>query len=136
MAAKNTSSKSAPANPWTDQHLETLVGQLLRFGVLLSAAVVFIGGIIYLVRHRGSLPDYSTFHGEPDEVRSINRIVRYAWAGHGRGMIQLGLLLLIATPVARVILAIIGFAKERDHLYTIVSSIVFVILLYSLLVSA
>ena len=54
----------------------------------------------------------------------------------GRGIIQLGLLLLIATPVARVALSIFGFAKERDRMYVVFTLIVFSILLYSLIGSA
>jgi uncharacterized membrane protein len=48
-------------------------------------------------------------------------------------LIQLGLLLLIATPIFRVALSIVGFAIERDHLYVGFTAVVLVILLYSLL---
>jgi uncharacterized membrane protein len=51
-------------------------------------------------------------------------------------LIQLGLLLLIATPVARVAVAIVGFALERDRLYTVISLIVLLILLASLIHAA
>lgn len=120
---------------WSDQKLEILVGQLLRAGVLLSAAVVFLGAIIYLFRHATEPMALGAFHGEPADLRTIRGIFSQTRAGHGRGIIQLGLLLLVATPIARVALSIFGFAKERDHLYVVLTSIVFVILLYSLLVS-
>ena len=45
---------------------------------------------------------------------------------------QFGLLLLIATPVARVAMAVVGFALERDRLYVVVSLIVLTVLLLSL----
>lgn len=48
-------------------------------------------------------------------------------------MIALGLLLLIATPVARVALAAFGFLREGDWLYTAVASFVLAVLLFSLL---
>ena len=102
---------------WTDQKIEEIVGNLLRTGVLLSAGVVFFGGIVYLIRHGWSVADYSIFHGEPEELRTVGGILRYAFSFHGRGIIQLGLLLLIATPVARVAFAAWGFAAERDRLY-------------------
>ena len=60
-------------------------------------------------------------------------IAEEAAALHSAGIIQLGLLLLIATPVMRVVLAVVGFALERDHLYTIVSLIVLAVLMYSFL---
>jgi uncharacterized membrane protein len=48
-------------------------------------------------------------------------------------LIQLGLLLLIATPIVRVALSIVGFTIERDYLYVGFTAVVLVILLYSLL---
>ncbi len=124
-----------PSRGWTDQTIEILLGKLLRTGVFLSAAVVFIGAVIYLVRHGSSPMDFGAFRGEPAEFRTIRGIITATIALRGRGIIQLGLLLLIATPVARVALSIVGFAEERDRLYVALTSIVFVILMYSLLVS-
>jgi uncharacterized membrane protein len=123
----------APA--WTDEKLEILVGRLLQTGVFLSAAVVFLGAIIYLFRHGLEPMNLGAFRGEPAEFRTIRGIFSAVRAVRGRGIIQLGLLLLIATPIARVILSIFGFAKERDRLYVTLTAVVFVILLYSLLVS-
>ena len=77
--------------------------------------------------------EFQVFHGEPAEMRSLHGIIRSALALHGRGVIQLGLLLLIATPVARVAFSIFGFAKERDYMYVGFTTIVLVILLYSML---
>jgi uncharacterized membrane protein len=62
--------------------------------------------------------------------------VHAALALRGRGIVQLGLLFLIATPVARVAFAAFGFAIERDWLYVGISSFVLLVLLYSLLGSA
>jgi uncharacterized membrane protein len=118
---------------WTDQKLENLVGNLLRAGVSLSAFVVAIGGIIYLARHGREPANYRVFQGEPSELKSVGGIVRFAFGFHGRGIIQFGLLLLIATPVFRVALSIWGFAAERDRMYMIFTGIVLVVLLYSLL---
>jgi uncharacterized membrane protein len=58
--------------------------------------------------------------------------LREAFSFQGRGIIQLGLLLLIATPVARVALSIVGFAAERDRMYVSFALIVLAILFYSL----
>lgn len=122
-----------PESNWTDQRIEDIVGNLLRTGVLLSALVVSAGGLIYLVRY-GQLPvDFRVFRGEPEDLRSLHGIVRSTVRLQGRGIIQLGLLLLIATPVARVAFSIIAFAKERDRTYVVLTLIVFLILAYSLL---
>jgi uncharacterized membrane protein len=118
---------------WTDRKIEETVGNLLRAGVLLSAVVVLTGGVIYLFRHGFSPADYSVFRGEPPDYKSLPGIFRGAMAVRGRAIIQLGLVLLILTPVARVAFSIIGFMEEEDHMYTSFTIFVLVILLYSLL---
>lgn len=122
-----------PKSNWTDQRIEDIVGNLLRTGVFLSALVVLAGGIIYLMRHGQSPVDFRVFRGEPADLRSLHGIIRSTFQLHSRGIIQFGLLLLIATPVARVALSIFGFAKERDRTYVLLTFIVFLILSYSLL---
>jgi uncharacterized membrane protein len=117
---------------WTDRKVEDLVGNLLRAGVFLSALIVFVGAVVYLARHGGELADYRVFHGEPNQLRTIPGALHEAFSFQGRGIIQLGLLLLIATPVARVVLSIVGFAAERDRMYVGFATIVLIILMYSL----
>jgi uncharacterized membrane protein len=118
---------------WTDQKVESIISTLLRVGVLTSAIVVFIGGGIYLARHGSSPADYRVFQGEPAAYRQIKGIFQEAVHLRGRGIIQLGLLLLIATPIARVIFSLFGFLVEKDRMYATFTAIVLVILLYSLL---
>ena len=116
-----------------DRRLETIMGRLLQTGVLLAAATVFAGGAAYLLQHHAEQVSYRTFvTGSPD-LRTFAGIIRSAAHLHSEAWMQLGLLLLIATPVARVALAIVGFALERDRLYTIVSLIVLLILAFSLI---
>ncbi len=118
---------------WTDQKIEGIVGNLLRAGVLLSALVVLVGAFVYLIRHGRSPADYHIFHGEPANFRSLSGILHEAFHGRGRGIIQLGLVMLIATPVARVAFAVWGFAEEHDRMYVAFTLIVLAVLLYSLL---
>jgi uncharacterized membrane protein len=117
--------------PWRDRRIEIILGNLLRTGVLLSASVVLCGACIYLARHAHEPTDYHVFRGEPSEFRSIPGVIRSVMNGRGRGLIQLGLLLLIATPIARVVFSIAGFAIERDRMYVAFTLIVLAILLYS-----
>ena len=121
---------------WTDQRIENIVGNLLRAGVILSAVVVLCGGVLYLIKYGHAPADYRIFRGEPTDLKSVSGIVRDAFALHSRGIIQLGLLLLIATPVARVAFSIFGFAEEEDRMYVAFTVIVLLILLYSLIGSA
>ncbi len=117
----------------TDQKLEIAIGRMLQAGVFLAAAVVLVGGLLYLHQKTGPRPDYSQFHGEAHALISPVSIVKNAFHGEAQSIIQLGLLLLIATPIARVVLAAVGFLFERDRLYFWVSLIVLAVLLYSLL---
>ena len=117
---------------WNDKRIETWVGVMLRTGVMLAAAVVLAGGALYLAQNRGPRPDYEHFHGEPAHLMSLRGIGHGVATGDPRSIIMLGLLLLIATPVGRVVMCVVGFLFERDRLYVAVSSLVLVILLYSL----
>lgn len=119
--------------PWRDRRIEVILGNLLRTGVLISAAVVLSGACVYLSRHAHEPADYRVFRGEPSEYRTIPGVIQSVMNGRGRGLIQLGLLLLIATPIARVAFSVAGFAIERDRLYVAFTLIVLAILLYSLL---
>jgi uncharacterized membrane protein len=117
---------------WSDQRIENTVGRLLQIGVTLSAIVVLTGAVIYLSRHGNEPVSYSVFHGEPPDYRTFHGILHGVATWHGRSFIQLGLLLLIATPVARVAFSVWGFAEEKDHLYIGFTLIVLAVLLYSL----
>ena len=134
-AAQAPARQSQPftPQPWRDRRIEIILGNLLRIGVLVSAAVVLLGASIYLSRHAHEPADYRVFRGEPSEYRTIRGVIQSAISGGGRGLIQLGLLLLIATPIARVAFSVVGFAIERDRLYVAFTLIVLAILLYSLL---
>lgn len=118
---------------WTDKRIETLVGAMLRTGVILAATVVLAGGVLYLTQNRGPRPDYAHFRGEPQRLTTLGGVMHGVAAGDARSIIMLGLLLLVATPVTRVGMCVVGFAFERDKLYVVVSSVVLVILLYSLI---
>ena len=117
---------------WTDRYVEELIGTLLRVGVTLAAAVVLFGGTVYLVRHGLAAPQYHVFVGEPTDLRRLSGIVKDALAFRARGLIQLGLLLLIATPIARVAFSVAAFALQGDRLYVVVTLIVLAVLIYSL----
>ncbi|MEZ6033241.1 MAG: DUF1634 domain-containing protein [Planctomycetaceae bacterium] len=125
--------QSGTPHLWTDLEVETKVGNLLRAGVLTSAVLVGMGAVGYLVQHGSEQPHYGKFNGEPGELRHAALILQDAFTGHSEGIIQFGLLVLIATPVARVMLAAFAFLKQGDRFYLGVSLVVLVILTASLL---
>lgn len=115
------------------REMEQRLGSLLRAGVSLAALVVLVGGLLYLARHGHERPAYDTFRGEPSDLRTSSGIIRGAFQLRSREIIQFGLLLLIATPIARVAFAAYGFARQRDWLYVGISAMVLCLLLYGIL---
>lgn len=113
--------------------MEVMVGNMLRAGVIISAATVFAGGVIYLFRHGSATAYYNVFQREPSYLCNVKGILGYASSFHGRGLIQLGLLFLIATPIMRVALTIFMFLRKREFLYVAITSFVFCVLIYSIL---
>lgn len=115
-----------------DERVEGLIANLLRTGVVIAALVVIGGAVPYLGLHPWFRVSYRVFRGEPEELKTVHGVIRYALSGHPDGMIQLGLLLLIATPIARVMFSAIAFAIEGDRMYVAFTLIVLGVLLYSL----
>jgi uncharacterized membrane protein len=115
----------------SDAGIERMVSVVLRSGVLISALVVLAGGVYYLVRHGDEIADYRTFRGQPSIDRIVPQIVQGAIELRASSIIQAGILLLIATPIARVAFSLIGFALERDGKYVAITAIVLAVLLYS-----
>jgi uncharacterized membrane protein len=125
---------SAPAEEGrSDERIQRLLGVILRGGVALAGIVVLAGLVGYLRKHGRGPVDYRVFHGEPSELRAVAGIVRAAIELRPRGLIQLGLLILIATPIARVAISAVAFARRRDWLYTAFAAIVLAALLFGLL---
>jgi uncharacterized membrane protein len=122
----------AAGGRWTNEQVEQLLSRVLQAGVALAAAVVLIGGVAYLAAHGFERYHYRIFRGEPADLRTLGGIIGAALALDSRAVIQLGVLLLLATPVARVALSVFAFARQRDLTYVLVTSIVLVLLLASL----
>jgi uncharacterized membrane protein len=110
---------------------QNIIGRMLQIGVFLSSIFVLVGGVAYLMRHGSELPNYKHFAGEPPQLKSLRPIVSDAAGRSTRALIQFGLLLLIATPFARVVFSVVTFARERDRLYVVFTSIVLLLLIFS-----
>lgn len=117
---------------WTDERVERIMGTLLQTGVIISGLVVLAGGILYMLRYAHASIEYRNFVAERERLRNLRGLARAVLHGDGRAIIECGLLLLIATPVARVLFSIIAFDLEKDRLYVVLTITVFLILIYSL----
>ena len=114
--------------------MQYLLGNILRIGVIISMAIVALGLLLLLIHHGWSSASFGQFNA--DQLFSFSDFFTRLKAGRSAGIIELGVLCLIATPVLRVIFAIIGFSKEKDGMYVLVSSIVLIIILVSIFLGA
>jgi uncharacterized membrane protein len=114
-----------------DRGLEIAVSYVLQWGMMIASAIVMCGGAIYIWRHGNEPASFRVFLGEPRELCSPIGSLQAALAGRGRGWIQVGIMLLIATPIVRVALSWITFLRKQDWLYFAITSIVLGGLIYS-----
>ncbi len=118
---------------FADKNIQIIIGNLLRAGVLISSAIIILGAIIYLWQSGHAQPDYHDFRGMNHTFHSLPHVLKGVAKLSGEHIIQLGVLILIATPIARIVFSIIGFIKERDRLYIVITLLVLLIILGSIL---
>lgn len=118
-----------------DARIELQLSMLLRGGVTLAAVVVLFGAGLYLASHGSDQADFHNFHPPPQELRAISGVLRQAGSLDGAAIIQLGMLLLIATPIVRVASSAYAFARQGDRIYVIITLLVLGILSYGLVAS-
>lgn len=124
---------------WEARDVELYIGKLLRYGVMISCAITLFGGIIYLFQQNGSMPDYTptasndTFTGVAVYLRELSTILPRALSLDGAAIIQVGVLVLIATPVLRVAFSAIAFLIEKDYMYVVITLIVLAIIIANML---
>lgn len=116
-----------------EKHFDEMISVLLRTGVIVSSVVVLVGGIFYLVQSGMLKPVYKPFHREPQNLRGLADIVRGVFTWNPRNWIQFGLLILVATPVARVALCVFTFIKQKDRTYIVLTLIVLCVLIFGLI---
>ncbi|GAA0560089.1 DUF1634 domain-containing protein [Chitinophaga japonensis] len=120
-------------NYWADRDVQILLGTLLRYGVIVSSIVVMLGGVIYLFRHGQEAPEYHAFAGPNDRWDNLPAILRGMWHGHGMEIIQLGVVMLIATPIARIVFSVLAFFIEKDYLYVGITLVVLGVIMFSMI---
>jgi uncharacterized membrane protein len=118
---------------WEDKDVAALVGKTLRTGVLVASITTIIGAVIYLYLHSKELPQFHTFTGAAPDLRNFSGILQRVVHLDGMGIIQLGVVVLIATPIIRVVLSAVGFLIEKDYLYVFITLLVLGIILFNML---
>jgi uncharacterized membrane protein len=123
------------------ESMNAIIGNVLRYGTILSAAVVLFGTI--LLANAYGTSDSSTFtiylQNQVPHLQGFDSSLQSLLGGLGSfsafAWIELGVILLIATPVSRVLISVFLFAAEKDRLYMMVTAVVLLLLLFSMLVT-
>ncbi|KRB56117.1 hypothetical protein ASD98_13385 [Flavobacterium sp. Root186] len=116
-----------------EKDFQTIIGNLLRYGVWISLSVAFIGGIVYLMHHGNDIEDYSVFKENDRNIfEVIAAVVNGVISGSGEFLIFFGIILLFLTPVFRVLLSLFSFMIEKDYLYVVITLIVILIIITSI----
>jgi uncharacterized membrane protein len=116
-----------------EKDFQTIIGNLLRYGVWISLSVAFIGGIVYLIHNGSQIEDYSVFKENDRNIfEVIAAIYNGAIQGNGESLIFTGIILLFLTPVLRVLLSLFSFLLEKDYLYVGITLIVIAIIIISI----
>lgn len=116
-----------------DRSIEMALGNLLRVGVIAAGAVVIIGAIFFLARHGTEIPSYHIFKADPFNFSDFRDLLNGVIALRSVSIMELGVLLLIATPIIRVLFSVFAFIYEKDYMYVAFTLFVLLVLIYSFL---
>ncbi len=114
---------------------ELVISNLLRWGVAISIVLVSVGMAVTFVHHpsyltsSADLATLKTSQAFPTSLPSLGRDLAH---GEGRAIVMFGLLVLLATPIARVGASIVAFWHQRDWTFVAITSVVLALLLISL----
>lgn len=118
-----------------DTQLQNSLARLMLTGVLVAAAIMGAGLIWFVATHDGMPPGDHVFSGEPkyfeNPISMLQRAFDLRDVGHRRSLIMIGVVLLLLNPPVRVAFAALGFAAQRDKLYTVISLAVLGVLILS-----
>ncbi len=118
-------------NKINDKDIQQLLGNLLRSGVYISMSIVLLGAIVYLYNHGSERVDYAEFDMAKVNLKAVSTILVELKNFQGAAIIQFGILLLVFTPIARVLMSAVSFFMERDYLYVFICLLVLGIIITS-----
>jgi uncharacterized membrane protein len=122
----------------TESTMTRVISLLLVIGVSVSAAVLALGLILVILTGQTGYHDAITLAlvlspaGTVAFPRTIGGVIQGALELRPFAVIELGIILLVATPVFRVAASVLLFFLERDYLYTVITLLVLGLLIFSL----
>lgn len=114
--------------------IQLLIARTLRWGVGIACALAVVGGAMYLWQHGGEpMKDYTHFPADAESSRTAYTTLDGIFSGvmglTAVGWIQLGVVVLLLTPMMRVALSLVDFVKERDWLYAFITAVVLAVII-------
>jgi uncharacterized membrane protein len=119
-------------DPESEKLLDVLISNVLRGGLIVASSLMICGGIIYFWHATTTPAEFGHFVLEPTQLRTLPGIIALALKGDGEGIMQLAVVVLLATPFLRVVASLFMFLREKDWKFVVVSLVVLCVLLYSL----
>lgn len=117
---------------FSDTDLQSIIGNVLRYGVWTALSVAGIGGIILFFNKGNETVNFTNFVEKDDNIITVvQNILAGVGQGNGESIIFLGILLLFLTPILRIFLSLLSFFLEKDWLYVFITLIVIGIIVFS-----
>jgi len=107
-----------------ERHLERFIALVLRIGVITSGIIVIAGAVLFLIRHGTAQPGYHIFEPAVNNFTGFRNLIAGVLSLRSVSIMEAGVLLLIATPVIRVLLTFLVFAYRKDYLYVVITGMV------------
>lgn len=122
---------------WSQPRLYDAVSKVLRYGTIISAAVLALGLVVLLLNEPSQVPGtvqsmLSSGFGAP--TLSPTALLSGLASGNPLNVLEVGTLVLLATPIARVAASVVLFLREKDITYVAITVLVLAMLLLAIFV--
>ena len=107
--------------------IERSIGICMRVGVLIAAALMLFGFVLLLINFEQHFSGFEDF--------SFTQILTGLLYLNPYSYMSIGIFVLILTPIIRVVSSIILFIKEKNILYSLITTAVLAILILSFIVA-
>ena len=112
--------------------MQAKMGRILLWGMIVSAAIVLAGGILFLIQFGGTTASFSNFESTGGGFKTVTGLVRGIRAYSGGALIEAGILLLVLFQYVRVIISAVMFARLRSWFFVGASLFILGVLVYGL----
>lgn len=119
----------------SEKRLQSVVSVTLRSGVLFASVIGIVGGLLFLATYGSETVNFSSFDGTASPYVSLSSISRALGAGgqvEYLAVVQIGVIVLLLTPIVRVALSIVGFTLAGDKTYVAITTVVLLTLIASI----